>query len=44
MKRARIQSLVLLPLLAVVLVIYTYRRDLFGASYDVPVRIATFWR
>ena len=41
-KRARIQSLVLLPLLAGVLVVYSYRRDLFGPSYDVPVRIATF--
>jgi len=41
-KRARIQSLVLLPLLAGLLVVYTYRRDLFGPSYDVPVRIATF--
>ena len=41
-KRARIQSLVLLPLLAGVLVLYSYRRDVFGASYDVPVRIGTF--
>src|SRR5687768_11441623 len=41
-KRARIQSLVLLPLLAGVLVVYSYRDDLFGPAYDVPVRIATF--
>ena len=41
-KRARIQSLVLLPLLAGVLVLYTYREDVFGSAYDVPVRIGTF--
>ena len=38
-KRARIQTLVLLPMIAGVLVIYSYRRDLFGV--DEPVRIAT---
>jgi small-conductance mechanosensitive channel len=38
-KRARIQSLVLLPLLAGVLVIYSYRKQLFGV--DEPIRIAT---
>lgn len=38
-KRARIQSLVLLPLLAGVLVLYHHRRQLFGI--DEPVRIAT---
>ncbi len=41
-KRARIQSLVLLPLLAGVLVLYTYREDVFGSAYDVPARIGTF--
>lgn len=38
-KRARIQSFVLLPLIAGVLVLYSYRREIFGV--DVPVRIAT---
>jgi small-conductance mechanosensitive channel len=41
-KRARIQSLVLLPLLVGVLVVYAYREKLFGPSYDDPVRIVTF--
>ena len=41
-KRARIQSLVLLPLLVGVLVVYGYRRQLFGPGYDDPVRIVTF--
>jgi small conductance mechanosensitive channel len=41
-KRARIQSLVLLPVIAGVLLVYSYRRDLFGAGWDVPVRIITF--
>jgi small-conductance mechanosensitive channel len=41
-KRARIQSLVLLPLLVAVLVVYGYREKLFGAAYDTPVRIITF--
>ena len=38
-KRARIQTLVLLPLIAGVLVLYSYREPLFGI--DEPVRIAT---
>jgi small conductance mechanosensitive channel len=38
-KRARIQTLVLLPMIAGVLVVYSYRRQLFGV--DEPVRIAT---
>jgi small conductance mechanosensitive channel len=42
-KRARIQSLVLLPLLIGVLVVYGYREKLFGPSYDDPVRIVTFF-
>jgi small-conductance mechanosensitive channel len=41
-RRARIQSLVLLPLLAGVLVVYTYRQHIFGAGWDTPVRIFTF--
>ena len=41
-KRARIQSLVLLPLLVGVLVLYAYRIHLFGRAWDEPVRIATF--
>jgi small conductance mechanosensitive channel len=41
-KRARIQSLVLLPLLVAVLVIYGYREKIFGSAYDTPVRIFTF--
>jgi small conductance mechanosensitive channel len=38
-KRARIQTLVLLPMMAGVLVLYSYRDKLFGV--DEPVRIAT---
>ena len=41
-KRARIQSLVLLPLLVGVIVVYAYREKLFGPEYDEPVRIVTF--
>jgi small-conductance mechanosensitive channel len=41
-KRARIQSLVLLPLLVAVLVVYGYRERIFGPEYDTPVRIVTF--
>jgi small conductance mechanosensitive channel len=41
-KRARIQSLVLLPLLVGILVVYGYREKLFGPAYDDPVRIVTF--
>src|SRR4051794_15736875 len=41
-KRARIQSLVLLPLLVGVLVVYSYRVRLFGPAWDGPVRIVTF--
>jgi small conductance mechanosensitive channel len=40
-KRARIQAGVLVPLLAGVLVVYSYRDDLFGHAYDTPVRIIT---
>jgi small-conductance mechanosensitive channel len=38
-KRARIQTLVLLPMIAGILVLYSYRRQLFGV--DEPIRIAT---
>jgi small-conductance mechanosensitive channel len=38
-KRARIQTLVLLPMIAGVLVLYSYRLEIFGV--DEPVRIAT---
>jgi len=41
-KRARIQSLVLLPMLVAVLVVYAYREKIFGPAYDTPVRIVTF--
>jgi small conductance mechanosensitive channel len=41
-KRARIQSLVLLPLLVGVLVVYGYRERLFGPGWDEPVQIITF--
>ena len=41
-KRARIQSLVLLPVLVGVLVVYGYRDRLFGPEYDDAVRIVTF--
>jgi small-conductance mechanosensitive channel len=41
-KRARIQSLVLLPVLAGVLVAYNHRAEIFGPEYDVPVRVVTF--
>jgi small conductance mechanosensitive channel len=41
-KRARIQSLVLLPVLVGVLVVYGYRDELFGPAYDSPARIVTF--
>jgi small-conductance mechanosensitive channel len=40
-KRARIQSLVLLPLLAGVLVAYSYRDELFGPEWDTTVSMVT---
>src|SRR5436309_8492915 len=39
-RRARRQAALLLPLLAGVLVVYSYRKQLFGAAADTPVRIA----
>jgi small conductance mechanosensitive channel len=40
-KRARIQALVLVPVLAGILVVYGYRDQLFGRDYETPVQIAT---
>jgi small conductance mechanosensitive channel len=40
-KRARIQALVLVPVLIGILVVYGYRDQLFGHDYDTPVKIAT---
>jgi small conductance mechanosensitive channel len=40
-KRARIQLAVLGPLLAGVLLVYSYRDSLFGPEWDTPVRIFT---
>jgi small conductance mechanosensitive channel len=40
-RRARIESLVLLPLLAATLVAYGYRRHLFPHSWDTPIRVVT---
>jgi small-conductance mechanosensitive channel len=40
-KRARIQALVLVPLVIGILVVYGYRDDVFGPAYQTPVQIAT---
>jgi small conductance mechanosensitive channel len=40
-KRARIQAIVMVPLLVGVLVGYGYRDRLFGSAYETPVQIAT---
>jgi small conductance mechanosensitive channel len=40
-KRARIRSLVLLPLIAGVLAIYHFRRELFRPDWDDPLRVLT---
>jgi small conductance mechanosensitive channel len=40
-KRARIQAIVMVPLLIGILVVYGYRDDLFGSAYETPVQIAT---
>jgi small conductance mechanosensitive channel len=40
-RRARRQAAVLLPALAGILVVYSYRQDIFGAEFDFPVRILT---
>ncbi|HTP22352.1 MAG TPA: mechanosensitive ion channel family protein [Solirubrobacteraceae bacterium] len=38
-KRARIESLVLLPVLAGIFVVYRYRRELFPREWDTAVRV-----
>jgi small conductance mechanosensitive channel len=40
-KRARIQAIVMVPVLIGILVVYGYRDDLFGSEYETPVQIAT---
>jgi small conductance mechanosensitive channel len=40
-RRARRQAFVLLPLLVGVLVLYSYRIELFGSAWDTPVRLFT---
>ena len=40
-KRARLEFVVLFPALAGVLLVYGYRRELFGPDFDIPVRIGT---
>jgi small-conductance mechanosensitive channel len=40
-KRARIETLLLVPLLAAVLLLYAYRDRVFGRDWDTPVRIFT---
>ena len=40
-KRARIQAIVMVPLLIGILVGYGYRDQLFGPAYETPVQIAT---
>ena len=40
-KRARIEALLLVPLLAGVLLLYYYRRELLGPGWDTTVRILT---
>src|SRR6266516_4872581 len=40
-KRARIQAIVMVPLLAGILVVYGYRDDIFGHESDTPVKLVT---
>jgi small-conductance mechanosensitive channel len=40
-KRARLEFLILFPALAGTLLVYSYRRELVGPDFDLPVRIAT---
>jgi small conductance mechanosensitive channel len=40
-KRARIQAIVMVPLLVAILVVYDYRHELFGRDFDKPVQIVT---
>ncbi len=41
MKRARIQAIVMVPVLIGILVAWGYRDQLFGSAYETPVQIAT---
>ncbi|MGZ6673101.1 MAG: hypothetical protein ACXVFM_12195, partial [Solirubrobacteraceae bacterium] len=40
-KRARIQAIVMVPVLIGILVVYGNRDRLFGSAYETPVQIAT---
>jgi small conductance mechanosensitive channel len=40
-KRARIQAIVLVPVLVGILVVYGYRDEIFGREFETPVQIAT---
>jgi small-conductance mechanosensitive channel len=40
-KRARIQAIVMVPIVIGILVVYGYRDDVFGREYETPVQIAT---
>jgi small conductance mechanosensitive channel len=40
-KRARIQAFVLVPVLVAILVVYSYRHELFGRDWDRPIQIVT---
>ena len=40
-KRARIQAFVLVPVLVAILVVYSYRHELFGRDWDRPTQIIT---
>jgi small-conductance mechanosensitive channel len=40
-KRARIQAIVMVPIVIGILVVYGYRDDVFGHEYETPVQIAT---
>jgi small conductance mechanosensitive channel len=40
-KRARIQAIVMVPLLAGILVVYGYRDSIFGHEYETPVKLVT---
>jgi small conductance mechanosensitive channel len=40
-KRARIQAIVMVPVLIGILVVYGYRDQLFGSDYETPIQIAT---
>jgi len=40
-KRARIQAIVMVPILVAILVVYGYRDEIFGHEYETPVKLAT---